>query len=333
VGAQRYLARKVLYALLTLLFVLVANFAMFRLMPGDPVELLVRSNRLTEQDQIDLRESLGLCVPPEGQQSCTFLQELTTLPDYIWSTMTGHLGVSLRSAVPVTELIMDALPQTILLIGLGTIFSTVFGILIGIRGGWRRGSTFDTTSLYGSLIFYSMPEGWLGMILLIIFSGTLGWFPSGGYQSSAGLTGWEHVVDVANHLFLPCLTLTLGYIGEYAIIMRSSLIEVMNEDFVLTARAKGVQDRLVRKRHAVPNAFLPTFTLIFLSFGFVLGGAIIIETVFSWPGIGLLTYNAIGEQDYPVIQGVFLLSSATVILFNLIADVTYGYLDPRIRQA
>jgi peptide/nickel transport system permease protein len=129
------------------------------------------------------------------------------------------------------------------------------------------------------------------------------------------------------------LTLTLGYIGEYAIIMRSSLLEVMNDDFVQTARAKGVQDRLVRRHHAVPNAILPTFTLIFLSFGFVLGGAIIVEVVFSWPGIGRLTYEAIQELDYPVIQGVFLLSSATVIIFNLIADVTYGYIDPRIREA
>jgi peptide/nickel transport system permease protein len=333
VGAQRYLARKVFYALLTLLFVLVFNFLLFRVMPSDPIELLARSNRLTEQDQQELRESLGLCQPPEGQPSCNLFQELATLPTYLRETLTGNLGISLRSADRVSDLIMEALPQTILLIGLGTLFSTVFGVLIGIRGGWRRGSTFDTTSLYGSLVFYSMPEGWLGMILLIIFAGTLGWFPAGGYQSSQDLTGWAHIVDVANHLFLPCLTLTLGYIGEYAIIMRSSLLEVMNEDFVQTARAKGVQDRLVRKRHAVPNAFLPTFTLIFLSFGFVLGGAIIIETVFSWPGIGLLTYNAIGEQDYPVIQGVFLLSSATVILFNLIADVTYGYLDPRIRQA
>jgi peptide/nickel transport system permease protein len=141
------------------------------------------------------------------------------------------------------------------------------------------------------------------------------------------------VIDVANHLFLPCLTLTLGYIGEYAIIMRSSLLEVMNDDFVQTARAKGVQDRLVRRRHAVPNAFLPTFTLIFLSFGFVLGGSIIVETVFSWPGIGRLTYDAIQELDYPIIQGVFLLASATVIVFNLIADITYAYLDPRIRTA
>ena len=134
-----------------------------------------------------------------------------------------------------------------------------------------------------------------------------------------------------DHLFLPLLTLTLGYVGQYAIIMRSSMIDMMNEDYVQTARAKGVPERLVRRRHVVPNAFLPAFTLIFLSFGFVLGGAIVIESVFSWPGLGLLTYQAINTLDYPVIQGVFLIASAAVIVFNLVADVTYGYLDPRIR--
>ncbi len=332
-GAQEYLARRVLYALLTLLFVLVANFMLFRVMPSDPVTLVTRTLRLSEADQQDLRQSLGLCVPPEGQAKCSLVGQLATLPTYMRETLTGNLGRSLRSARPVVDEISSRLWPTILLVGLGTIFSTSIGVLIGIKGGWRRGSSFDTSSLYSSLVFYSMPEGWLGMILILLFVGTLGWFPSGGYQSSAGLTGFAHVIDVANHLFLPCLTLTLGYIGEYAIIMRSSLLEVMNDDFVQTARAKGVQDRLVRRRHAVPNAFLPTFTLIFLSFGFVLGGSIIIETVFSWPGIGRLTYDAIGELDYPIIQGVFLLASSTVIVFNLIADITYAYLDPRIRAA
>ena len=332
-GTRRYLTRKVLHAMATLLFVLLFNFVLFRVMPGDPIANLTRSQHLTELDRAEMRESLGLCQPPAGVSRCSLMQQLTTLPTYLRATLTGNLGRSLRSAAPVTEEIGGRLLPTALLVGLGTLFATTFGVLIGIKGGWRRGSRFDTTSLYTSLVFYAAPEGWLGMILLILFAGTLGWFPSGGYRSSADLSGFAHFVDVANHLFLPCLTLTLGYIGEYAIIMRSSLLEVMNEDFILTARAKGVQDRLVRRRHAVPNAFLPTFTLIFLSFGFVLGGAIVIETVFSWPGIGRLTYDAIADRDYPVIQGVFLLSSALVILFNLLADVTYGYLDPRIRQA
>jgi peptide/nickel transport system permease protein len=178
-----------------------------------------------------------------------------------------------------------------------------------------------------------MPEGWLGMILLISFAGTLGWFPSGGIESTEQLMGFAHLVDLAKHLFLPCLTLTLGYLGEFAIIMRSSLLEVMGEDFVQTARAKGVRDKDVRRRHAVPNALLPTFTLAFYSVGFILGGAVLIEQVFSYPGLGQLTYGAIDQEDYPVIQAIFLLSSAAVIFFNLLADILYGYLDPRVKEA
>jgi peptide/nickel transport system permease protein len=208
----------------------------------------------------------------------------------------------------------------------------VLGVLIGIKGGWNRGSRFDTRTLYGSMILYSVPEGWLAMLLLIVFAGTLGMFPAGGFDTGES-TGFGAAIDVANHLFLPCLTLTLGYIGEYVIIMRSSLLETVNEDYIQTARAKGVPDRLVRRRHAVPNAFLPTFTLIFLSFGYVLGGAIVIEAVFSWPGLGQLTYDAINQLDYPVIQAVFLITSAMVIAFNLAADLTYGALDPRVRHA
>jgi peptide/nickel transport system permease protein len=220
----------------------------------------------------------------------------------------------------------------VLLVGLGTFLAAYFGVLIGIRGGWNRGSRFDTSSQYSSLILYSMPEGWLGMLLLLLFSGWLHWFPAGG-MDAGNTTGVAHIVDVANHLFLPLLTLVLGYIGSYSIIMRSSMIDTTHEDFVQTARAKGVPERGVRKRHVVPNAFLPTFTLIFLSFGFVLGGAIVIETVFSWPGLGYLTYHAIQTLDYPVIQAVFLITSAAVIVANLLADITYGYLDPRIKNA
>ena len=321
-GSRRYLLRKTLHAVATLTFVLAFNFYLFRVMPGDPVQLLARSQHLSRADIAEQIDRLGL-DEPLPQQFLIYMRE----------TLTGNLGVSVRSGIPVTELIAGRLWPTILLVGSATLLSTVFGLLIGIKGAWRRGGAFDTTSLMGSLVLYSMPEGWLGMILLILFAGLLGWFPAGQYESPAQLTGFAHVVDVANHLFLPWLTLTLGYIGEYAIIMRSSLLEVMGEDFIATARAKGVPDRLVRRRHAVPNALLPTFTLVFYSFGFVLGGSVIVEAVFSWPGLGQLTYQAIGELDYPIIQGIFLLFSAVVIFFNLLADMLYGYIDPRIREA
>jgi peptide/nickel transport system permease protein len=321
VGSRRYLLSKCLQAVVTLLFVLTFNFFLFRVIPGDPVGLLARSEHFTPEDVARLRHEQGLDLPMVEQYVI-----------YMKDVVTGNLGESLRTGIPVRELIGSRMWPTVLLVGLGTILASWLGVLIGIRGGWRRGSRFDTTSQYSSLVLYAMPEGWLGMLLLLLFSGWLHWFPAGGY-ASADETGVAHVVDLLDHLFLPLLTLTLGYIGGYAIVMRSSMIETINEDFVHTARAKGVPERLVRRRHVVPNAFLPSFTLIILSFGFVLGGAIVIETVYSWPGLGLLTYNAINTKDYPVIQGVFLIASAAIIAANLAADITYGYLDPRIKQA
>jgi peptide/nickel transport system permease protein len=321
VGSRRYLLGKVLQAVATLLFVLTFNFFLFRVLPGDPVGLLARSERLTPRDVASLRAQLGL-DEPLPQQYVTYLHE----------TLSGELGVSLRTPRTVRATIASRLWPTVLLVGLGTLFATVFGVMIGIKGGWQRGSRFDTGSLYSSLVLYAVPEGWLGMLLLIVFSGLLGWFPAGGLETG-GLTGTARVVDVLDHLFLPLLTLTLGYIGEYVIIMRSSMIDVTHEDFVTTARAKGLPEPVVRRSHVVPNALLPTFTLIVLNFGFVLGGAVVIEAVFSWPGLGLLTYDAINQLDYPVIQGIFLLSSVAVIVFNLAADVAYGYLDPRVRGA
>lgn len=319
-GTRRYVLHKLLQALATLAFVLTFNFFLFRVLPGDPVELLARSQRLTEQDVLALQSDLGLDQALVPQYAT-----------YVVNTVTGNLGTSLRTARPVTTTIGSRLGPTLLLVGFGTILATVIGIWIGIKGGWRRGSPFDTSTLLGSLALYSIPEGWLGMLLLLVLSGVLGVFPAGGFETG-GLAGTARVVDVANHLFLPVLTLTLGYVGQYAIIMRSSMIDVTHEDYITSARAKGLPEHVVRRRHATPNAFLPTFTLVFLNFGYVLGGAVVVEAVFSWPGIGLLTYEAINSLDYPIIQGVFLVSSTAVILFNLAADLAYGYLDPRVGQ-
>jgi peptide/nickel transport system permease protein len=322
VRSRRYVLRKVLHAAGTLVFVLAFNFILFRAI-GDPVKLLTRSSlHLDPQEQQALREEFGIEDPLPQQ-----------FVNYLGDTLRGEFGYSFISGRPVIEAVAERIWPTILLVGTSTVLSTVIGILIGIRGAWRRGSLFDTGSLLGSLTLYAMPEGWLGMILLITFAGTLGWFPAGGMRSTEGLTGFAYVLDVAKHLVLPCATLTLGYLGEFAIIMRSSLLEVMGEDFILTARAKGVRDKDVRRRHAVPNALLPTFTLAFYNIGFILGGAVLIEAVFSWPGLGQLTYAAIDASDYPVIQAVFLLSSTAVILFNLLADLLYGYLDPRVKEA
>lgn len=287
-------------------------------MPGDPIALLARSERLTPEQIANQRALFGL-DQPLPQQFLTYLKQ----------TFTGDFGVSIISGQEVTSMIASRLWPTILLVGTGTLLAALLGVLIGIRGGWNRGSRFDRSSLYSSLLLYSTPEGWLGMLLLIVFAGTLGWFPAGGYSSATVDSGSGDVLDVLAHLALPVATLTLGYIGQFVIVMRASMIDVRDEDYITTARAKGLTDLLIRRRHAVRNAFLPSFTLITLSLGFVLGGAIVIETVYSWPGLGLLTYQAITDQDYPVLQVVFLFASAAVILANLVADLIYVRLDPR----
>jgi peptide/nickel transport system permease protein len=182
------------------------------------------------------------------------------------------------------------------------------------------------------MVTWSTPEFWLGMILLTFFAARLQLFPTGGITDpSSDATGIAKLADQAWHMFLPCLTLTVAYLGEYALIMRSSIVDVMREDYLTLARAKGLRDVQVRNRHAVRNALLPSTALIAINFGFVISGAITVETVFSWPGLGLLTYDALRGPDLPMLQGLFLVFSAAVILFNLAADLLYPYLDPRVR--
>jgi peptide/nickel transport system permease protein len=183
-----------------------------------------------------------------------------------------------------------------------------------------------------------MPEFWFGLIMIMAFSVGVGpfpaLFPTGGYDTTgAGYTGISHVVDVVNHMILPFIVLTLSYLGQYSLIMRSSLLETLGEDFIVTARAKGVREKRVLYGHAVPNALLPTMTVTILQFGFVLSGVITIELIFNWPGLGLLTATSVDQRDFPILQGLFLLFSASVIVANLVADLLYSYLDPRVRAA
>ena len=321
-GTRQYLAGKVIFALLTLVFVLIFNFLLFRVLPGNPAQVLARNKLLPKEAVEELERDFGLTKP---------LPEQFAL--YVVDTATGNFGVSYTFRVPVSDVIGDRVWPTVLLLGVATVGSTILGVLIGIFGAWRRGSAFDVSSLGFALVTYSMPEFWLGILLLIAFAASLGWFPTGGMVTAgAGYTGFANVADVANHMVLPAITLILAYIGEFALVMRSSLLDVMGEDYLTTARAKGLREALVLRRHAVPNALLPTVSLVALSFGFVVSGAITVETVFSWPGLGLLSYEALRAPDYPLLQGLFLLFSVTVIVANLIADIVYAYLDPRVRR-
>jgi peptide/nickel transport system permease protein len=307
------------------LFVLVMNFFLFRVLPGDPARTLGRGRFRTEEQLEAFRAQYGL-DQPLAQQFLTYLQNTAHL----------DLGISLRYRVPVSELIVDRLWPTLLLVGISTVLATLIGVYLGILGAWRRGSAFDRGMTSSTLTLYSMPEWFLGLILIaalsVGFGGVEGVFPTGGLQSASVDPGWWNVaLDVAWHLVLPVTTLTLAYLAEYALIMRSSLLDEMGEDYVVTARAKGLRDVEVRRRHAVRNALLPTTTLAAINIGFVVSGAITVEYVFSLPGLGLLAQEALSIPDYWVLQGTFLIASAAVIVANFLVNVVYGLLDPRVR--
>ena len=324
-GYGRYVGAKVLGALGSLAFVLVLNFFLFRVLPGDPARTLGRG-RFTSTEQVEeFNRAYGL-DQPLPQQFVTFLG----------NTLTGDLGISLRYRVPVADLIMDRLWPTLLLVGTSTLLATLIGVYLGMISAWNRGGRFDRITTGTTLTLYSMPEWWLGLLLIVTLSVGIGpipgLFPTGGL-SSVGVdpTSWAGALDVAWHLALPVLTLTLAYLADYSLIMRSSLLDELGEDYLVTARAKGLRDVDVRRRHATRNALLPTTTIIALNIGFVVSGAITIETIFSIPGLGLLATEALSVPDFWVLQGTFLVASAAVIAANLVANLLYGLLDPRVR--
>ncbi len=321
-GLSSYAGRRIATGSGTICFVLVFNFMLFRLLPGDPISLYTRGRNMDRSQLRALRHELNL---PLGTQ---FLH-------YVRNPFSSTID-SIQFSRPVWSVIGDSVWPTLVLLSTSTVLSAVIGIAIGIKGGWKRGSTFDRVSTGITLTLYAMPEFWLGMVLLILFSTGLGFFPgifpSGG-TITPGLDPWslDGVLDQAWHLALPAATLTLAYLAEYSLVMRSSLVDELSQDYLTTARAKGLMDRFVRRRHAVPNALLPTITLVFLNIGFVVSGAITVETVFSWPGLGLLSYQAIRGPDIPLLQAIFLLFSLSVVVFNVLADVVVATVDPRVR--
>ena len=322
----RYAVGKGLGALGSLAFMMVVSFFLFRVLPGDPGRTLGRGRFSTPEQLEAFNATYGL-DQPLPQQFVTFVQ----------NTLSGDLGVSLRYRVPVSDLIVDRMWPTLLLVGTSTLLAALIGIWLGVHSGWRRGSGFDRASTGTSLTLYSVPEWWLGLLLIFLLAvgpGPLpGLFPTGGLHSpDVDPTSWAGVLDLAWHLALPVTTLTLAYLADYALIMRSSLLDEIGEDYLTTARAKGLRDAQVRNRHAVRNALLPTTTVTALSFGFVVTGAITVETVFSIPGLGLLATEALSVPDYWVLQGTLLVSTAAVILANLAANLLYGVLDPRVRS-
>ena len=318
-----YLIRKLGFSLITVLIVLVINFVMFRILPGDPVRAVIGRNvRISPEIQQSLRVQFGLDKPVFPDQ---FL-------DTVGQWARGNLGISWSQRQPVKDILLAKLANTILLIGLGQIFSIILGVILGLLAGWKRKTPIDVGALTFSLVAWATPTFWLGIILLAAGSTWLG-LPTGGIVSPANVSKPLYTVipDVARHLALPTLTLTILYLGEYMLIMRSSILEVLSEDYILTAKAKGMSHWQVLMRHALKNAMLPIVTLIALNLGFTVSGAIYIESVFSYDGLGKLFQDALTKQDYPLLQGAFLLLAVSVILANMIADILYTYLDPRVK--
>lgn len=318
-----YLLRKLLFSLLTIFVVLVINFMLFRVLPGDPVRSVIGRNvRISAEMQASLREQFGLDKP--------------VFPDQFFATLGqwagGNLGVSWSLRQPVAEVLMSKLGNTLLLIGLGQVLSIFFGVALGLFAGWKRKTSFDVGALTFSLIAWATPTFWLGIILLAAGSTWLG-LPTGGIVSpqNVGKPLYTVLPDLARHLVLPTLTMTILYLGEYMLIMRSSILEVLSEDYILTAKAKGMSHWQVLWRHGLKNAMLPIVTMIALNLGFTVSGAIYIETVFSYDGLGKLFHTALIRQDYPLLQGAFLLLAVSVIVANMLADILYTTLDPRVK--
>jgi peptide/nickel transport system permease protein len=319
----RWLAGKALAALLTLVFVLVFNFFLFRVM-GDPTSQLARLPRASPEEIQQLRAHYGLDKPLLGQ-----------FADYAADTAKLDLGISQKSRQPVWEEIKESAPWTLLLVGTGTLLATLLGTWLGIVAGTRRGTNTDDSLLGCSLFTYAAPEYWVGVILILLFAVAIPIFPA-GLQVTPGeqFDSWfAHALDVAEHLVLPATAMTLMLLGQYFLIMRSSMVDVLTEDFITVKRATGLRWARVVRRHAVPNALLPLVTLSAIQFGAVAGGAITIETIFSWPGIGELGFNAINDKDFPMLQGTFMVFAVGVILANLLADCLYFLLDPRVQSA
>jgi peptide/nickel transport system permease protein len=324
----RYLSRKLAAAVASFAVLLVVGFIIFSLMPSDPVAALTRGRPTSAKQMAFLIKQLGLNQPVWER-----------FGHFVANTLQGNLGYSWQFQAPVSSLIAQRLWPTLLLMGSSTVLSVVLGMWLGIRSGWRPGSLLDRTSTGTAITLWSVPTFWLGIILLVVFSVGFGpipaLFPAGGMSTpgTAGGLAPAHILDVARHLVLPCLTLVLVIFAQYQLIMRSSMIDEQGNAYLLTARAKGLRDAEVRRKHAVPNALLPTVTLIFLQVGTMVSGAITVETVYSWPGLGYLTFQALQIPDLPLLEGTFLVFSASVIVFNVLADVLYRYLDPRVRRA
>ncbi len=321
----RYVARRTTYTIVLLLLIASFNFWLFGLIPGGPLQFLSGNVKSAEQLQTYIK-FYGLDQPYWVQFSHTVYNTFT------FSFIFNHNFTSFVSQRPVVDEIAWRLPNTLALLGTATIIELAIGVILGTYSGSRRGSKLDIATLSTSLITQSVPTFWIGIILIYVFGYTLSWFPLGGIadvNAPSDIIGYS--LNVAWHAVLPVTTLVIFLFGGALLTMRSVLIDIMTEDYILTARAKGLTDRAVTFRHALRNATLPLVTIIALSLTGIFGGAVITETVFSWPGIGIYLLNSAVNADFPTMNVLFYLIAFATIIGNFAADVLYALLDPRVR--
>lgn len=313
-------------AVFVVLGVVVLNFFLIRLAPGDPAAIMAGEAASSDPAYVEqLRQQFGFDRPVYEQ---------------LWIYLKGvvlhlDLGYSYRNRLPVLDLILERLPATLLLMGCAFVFSIVIGVLLGVLASRSRYTSrhkwLDSAIMSGALLLYATPLFWLSLLMIILFSVTLGWLPAFGMESvSANLTGWARAMDIASHLVLPVVSLGCFFMAVYARLTRASMLEVMGMDFIKTARAKGVPAGEVIRKHVLRNALLPVVTFAGIQLGQMAGGAVLTETVFAWPGIGRLMFDALLQRDYQLLLGVFLVTATMVVIFNLITDMIYRFIDPRI---
>jgi peptide/nickel transport system permease protein len=297
------------------------NFVLVRAAPGDPAQVMAGQSGASDPKILDdLRREYGLDKPYIVQLG-THLSRVATL----------DLGYSYRQRRPVLDLIIERLPATLILTLTAFCLALVVGTMLGAFAGLAAGSAVDTIFTVLSLLLYATPVFWLGLMLVLIFSVTLGWLPPFGFETiNVRMTPVEKVLDIARHMIMPVLSLGAIYLAIYARLMRSSIIEVSHQDFIKTARAKGLAGPKIVVGHMLRNALVPVVTVAGMQAGALVGGAVVVETVFAWPGLGRLTFDAVLQRDYPVLLGIFLILSIVVIFLNLLTDLVYRLIDPRM---
>ncbi len=320
----RFIAGKLGQYGLVLIIAITLNFLLPRLMPGNPMALLAgeEANKLTPEQRAELVRSVGMDQPMPVQYT-----------RYLQNLMRGDLGYSYQKNKPISTILADRLPWTLLLTLTSVVLSTLIGVVLGALAAWKRGQRGDL-GLLGLFVFLeSLPSFWVGMLLVALFAVQWPIFPAfGAITAWGGYEGTERVVDILRHLVLPVSTLTIVSVSGMFLVARYSMLCVLGEEFITVARAKGLAERTVLFRHVLRNALLPVATVFTLNLAFAFGGATVVETVFSYPGVGRLVYEAVMNRDYPILQAAFLMLTIMVVLANVLADLVYPLLDPRVRR-